>query len=126
EAELRAVIEAAAADMPGITVDTRRVLLARPFTPAPGAAALAELVCREASALMGKPVTPLGVPLYTDARLYSEAGIPTVMFGAGPVDLLQANGHRADERVPLRELKVATQTVANVLLALLTDGRPPQ
>jgi len=59
------------------------------------------------------------VPLYTDARLYSEAGIATVMYGAGPESLLEANGHRADERVPLAELRQATQVIANTLLQLL-------
>ena len=119
EAELRSVIEGACRALPGITVEIRRILLARPFVPAPGAKALSELLCREASEVMGKPVTPIGVPLYTDARLYSEAGIATVMYGAGPESLLEANGHRADERVPLAELRQATQVIANTLLQLL-------
>ncbi|HYP84164.1 M20/M25/M40 family metallo-hydrolase [Variovorax sp.] len=119
EAELRDVIEDACRALPGITVEIRRILLARPFAPAQGAKELTELLCREASEVMGKPVTPIGVPLYTDARLYSEAGIPTVMYGAGPESLLEANGHRADERVPLAELRLATQVVANTLLKLL-------
>jgi len=121
EAELRQVIEQACSGLPGISVEIRQILLARPFAPAPGAQALAELMCREASAVMDKPVTPIGVPLYTDARLYSEAGIPTVMYGAGPASLLEANGHRADERVPLDELHKATVVVANTLLQLLTQ-----
>jgi len=120
EAELREVIADSVRGLPGISVDVTQVLLARPFKPVAGAAAFTDLVCREASAVMGKAVTPIGVPLYTDARLYSEAGIPTVMYGAGPATLLEANGHRADERVPLAELKQATQVVANVLLELLT------
>jgi len=120
EAELREVIEAACQPLPGISVEIRQILLARPFAPAPGAGEFAELVCREASEVMGKPVTPIGVPLYTDARLYSEAGIPTVMYGAGPESLLEANGHRADERVPLDELRKATRVVANTLHRLLT------
>jgi acetylornithine deacetylase/succinyl-diaminopimelate desuccinylase-like protein len=121
EAELREVIAASVQGLPGIHAEVTQILLARPFKPAPGAAAFAELVCREGSAVLGKPVTPIGVPLYTDARLYSEAGIPTVMYGAGPASLLEANGHRADERVPLLELRQATQVVANVLLELLAD-----
>ncbi|WP_076999289.1 M20/M25/M40 family metallo-hydrolase [Variovorax sp. KK3] len=120
EAELREVIESACRPLPGITADIRRILLARPFAPAPGAQALTDLVCDEASRVMGKPVTPIGVPLYTDARLYSEAGIPTVMYGAGPESLLEANGHRADERVPLDELRKATLVVANTLHRILT------
>jgi succinyl-diaminopimelate desuccinylase len=63
-----------------------------------------------------------GVPLYTDARLYCEAGVPTVIYGAGPRTLLEANGHRADERVALEDLRVATKTVAIALADLL--GRP--
>jgi succinyl-diaminopimelate desuccinylase len=121
EAELRQLIEQACSGLPGISVEIRQILLARPFAPAPGAEAFAELMCREASAVIGKPVTPIGVPLYTDARLYSEAGIPTVMYGAGPASLLEANGHRADERVPLDELHKATVVVANTLLQLLTQ-----
>ncbi|WP_395321888.1 M20/M25/M40 family metallo-hydrolase [Variovorax sp. UC74_104] len=120
EAELREVIEAACRPLPGISVEIRQILLARPFAPAPGADEFAALVCHEASEVMGKPVTPIGVPLYTDARLYSEAGIPTVMYGAGPESLLEANGHRADERVPLDELRKATRVVANTLHRLLT------
>jgi succinyl-diaminopimelate desuccinylase len=121
EAELREVIAASVAGLPGIRAEVTRILLARPFKPVAGAAALTDLVCREASEVMGKPVTPIGVPLYTDARLYSEAGIPTVMYGAGPATLPEANGHRADERVPLTELQQATRVVANVLLELLAD-----
>ena len=41
------------------------------------------------------------------------------MYGAGPQTLLEANGHRADERVPLDELHKATRVVANTLLELL-------
>lgn len=122
EAELREVIERACAGLVGIRAEVTQILLARPFAPAPGSEAFVALVCEEASAVMDKPVTPIGVPLYTDARLYSEAGIPTVMYGAGPESLIEANGHRADERVPLDELRKATVTVANVLLRLLTPA----
>ena len=68
---------------------------------------------------MGEPVAPVGVPLYTDARLYSEAGIPTVMYGAGPHSVLEANGHRADERLVLDDLRKATKVVALAIADLL-------
>ena len=60
-----------------------------------------------------------GIPLYTDARHYSEAGIPTILYGAGPRDLLEANGHRADEKLVLEDLRRATQVVARSLAELL-------
>jgi succinyl-diaminopimelate desuccinylase len=62
---------------------------------------------------------PNGVPIYTDARLYSAAGIPTVLYGAGPHSLLDANGHRADEKLVLEDLRKATQVVALTLADLL-------
>ncbi|WP_407316242.1 M20/M25/M40 family metallo-hydrolase [Pseudomonas sp. nanlin1] len=124
EAELHELLIRAAAEQPGITLDIKRVLLARPFTPVAGSERLAALVCREAERVFAEPITPVGVPLYTDARLYSEAGIATVMYGAGPRTLIEANGHRADERVPLDDLRRATQVVANTLLELLSEGVP--
>lgn len=119
EAETRAVIAAAADGLDGITVEITQVLLARPFAPVPGSKALAALLCRHATEVMGEPVTPAGVPLYTDARLYAEAGIPTAMFGAGPRSVLEANGHRADERVALSDLRKATNVVARSVAELL-------
>jgi succinyl-diaminopimelate desuccinylase len=119
EAELCALIEASAATLAGIRTEITRILLARPFMPVPGAERLAEIFCREASAVMGEVVPTNGVPLYADARLYVEAGVPTIMYGAGPRSLLEANGHRADERVPLDTLPLASKVVANALIELL-------
>ena len=68
---------------------------------------------------MGETVGTVGVPLYTDARLYSEAGIPTAMYGAGPHSVVEANGHRADERLALDDLRKATKVVALSLAELL-------
>jgi succinyl-diaminopimelate desuccinylase len=45
------------------------------------------------------------------------------MDGAGPRSLLDANGHRADERVPLDTLPVARKVVANALIELLAQAR---
>ena len=63
------------------------------------------------------------VPLYTDARLYAEQGIPTVLYGAGPRTLLEAKGHAADEHVQLSDLKAATKVVAATLRDLLKVER---
>ena len=62
-----------------------------------------------------------GVPIYTDARHYSEAGIPTVLYGAGPRTLEEANGHRADENLVLDDLHKATEVVALTFLDLLGE-----
>jgi acetylornithine deacetylase/succinyl-diaminopimelate desuccinylase-like protein len=121
EAELRAVITSALQDLPGIGCDVERILLASPFMPVGDAARLRDIICAEASTAFGETLTPIGVPLYSDARLYAEAGVATVMYGAGPRTLLEANGHRADEKVPLFTLSVATKAIAWSLVELLTQ-----
>jgi succinyl-diaminopimelate desuccinylase len=60
-----------------------------------------------------------GVPLYTDGRHYVAKGVPTVLYGAGPRSIEEANAHRADERVRLDDLDRATAVVALALARLL-------
>ena len=62
----------------------------------------------------------IGVPLYTDARLYGEAGIPVVLYGAGPRTVPESNAKRADENLLLEDLRKATQVVACAVAELLT------
>jgi acetylornithine deacetylase/succinyl-diaminopimelate desuccinylase-like protein len=121
EAELRAVIAAAAALHPA-SVAVRRILLATPLTPSPAAGGLTRLLCAHASRELGEPVSAGGVPLYTDARHYAAAGVPIVLYGAGPRSIEEANAHRADERVPLEELHRATLVVALTLADFLAAG----
>ena len=106
--------------MPGIKIAIRRILLAEPFRPMPDQERLTALLQKHGEAIMGEPIPAGGVPIYTDARLYSEAGVPTVLYGAGPHTLLDANGHRADEKLVLEDLRKATQVVALTLADLLS------
>ena len=117
EIDLRLAIEQAA--QPGTKVAIRRILLARPLTSTPGQAPLIGAIQSAAKAVFGEDIPAVGVPLYTDARHYAEAGIPVVLFGAGPRTILEANAHRADERVPLADLHRATETIAIAIADLL-------
>jgi len=121
EAEMRESIEGAIGNLDGITVSIRRIMLAGPLAPLPGVEPAIEALRRTASEVFGTEIGVSGVPLYTDARLYMEAGIPTVIYGAGPRSLLEANGHRADERLWLDDLKKATTVVAKTLAELMTE-----
>ena len=120
EAELRRVIETAAARTPGISLEIKRLLLARPLEPLAGQRPVVEAIQRHALAVFGEPVPAMGTPLYTDARLYAEAGIPAVIYGAGPRTVLESHAKRADERLALEDLRRATQVVARTLLDLLS------
>ena len=119
EAALSRQIRESAAEWPEIKCNIRRILLAVPFVPIPGQEKLVAAISRHATRIMGEEVTAHGVPIYTDARLYSTAGIPTVLYGAGPHTLLEANGHRADEKLKLDDLHKATLVVALALADFL-------
>jgi acetylornithine deacetylase/succinyl-diaminopimelate desuccinylase-like protein len=120
EAELRALIESAAAKCAGITIEIRRLLLSLPLVKLPGAERLTRALQSHGEEFFGTPIAEHGVPIYTDARHYTTAGIPTVLYGAGPRTLAEANGHAADEKLHLEDLRRATKTVAAALVDLLT------
>ena len=121
EAEVRRVIaDAAAAPCPGITVEIKRLLLAHALQPLPGNAPLVEALQRHGEAVFGEPIPASGTPLYTDVRLYGEAGIPAAIYGAGPRTVLESNAKRADEHLVLEDLRRATKVVARLSTLLAT------
>jgi acetylornithine deacetylase/succinyl-diaminopimelate desuccinylase-like protein len=122
EAELRALIASAAQRHPRIKVDVRRLLLAEPLKPQPGTERIAAAIARHAERILGVEVPATGVPLYTDARHYAAAGIPVVLYGAGPRSLLEANAHNADENLRLDDLRAATKIVALAVADLCAAG----
>jgi acetylornithine deacetylase/succinyl-diaminopimelate desuccinylase-like protein len=119
ELELGEQLAAFAAKWPLVKCTTRRILLAAPLTPIAGQERLVEALQRHAREVLGETIAAHGTPLYTDARHYRAAGIPVVLYGAGPRTLLEANGHRADERLKLEDLRKATEIVACSLRDLL-------
>ena len=119
EADLRDLIAQTAAHCPGISVDVKRILLARAMRPLPGNVPLVQALQSHAQAVFGVPVPALGTPLYTDVRLFCEAGIPGVIYGAGPRTVLESNAKRADEHIVLEDLRRATQVMARTLADLL-------
>ncbi len=120
EAAIRQVIADAASACTGISVDIKRLLMANPMKPLPGNQPLVEAIQKHASELFGQPIPAMGTPLYTDVRLYAEAGVPGVIYGAGPRTVLQSNAKRADEHLDLEDLRRATKVIARVLKDLLS------
>ena len=119
ERELIAQIKESAVKWLGIRCEVRRILLAYPFVPMPGQKRLVDAIRANAYEILGEDIKAHGVPIYTDARHYSAAGVPTVLYGAGPRSLTEANGHRADEKLRLDDLYKATEIVALTFLDLL-------
>ena len=119
EAAIRQVIAGAAATVPGITVEIKRLLLAHAMQPLPGNQALVEALQRHGEAVFGEPIPTSGTPLYTDVRLYGAQGIPAAIYGAGPRTVFESNAKRADEHIVLEDLRRATKVVARTLFDLL-------
>ncbi|MGC4062268.1 MAG: M20/M25/M40 family metallo-hydrolase [Aquabacterium sp.] len=120
EADIRRVINDAAAACPGIRVEIKRLLLAQSLKPLPGNAPLVEALQKHGQAVFGEPLPTSGTPLYTDVRLYCAQGIPAVIYGAGPRTVFESNAKRADEHLVLEDLRRATKVVARSLLDLLS------
>ncbi len=119
EATIRRVIADAAATCPGITVEIKRLLLANALQPLAGNEPLVEALQKHGEAVFGEPIPTSGTPLYTDVRLYGEAGVPAAIYGAGPRTVFDSNAKRADEHLVLEDLRRATKVVARSLFDLL-------
>lgn len=119
EAQVRQLIEDAVQGVPGIRLEIRRLLLSHALRPLPGAAPLVSSLQKNAQAVLGEAIPAVGTPLYADARLYGEHGIPAVLYGAGPRTVPESNAKKADERLLLEDLRRATKVVALTLADLL-------
>ena len=116
EIELRHFIESHLRNHhPKIKLSMRRLLLANSLKEDPRAAPLVAAIQRHGEAIFGEPIPKSGTPLYTDVRLYGAAGVPAVIYGAGPRTVLESNAKRADEHLVLEDLRKATQVVARTL-----------
>ena len=120
ETTIRGVITQAAASCPGITVEIKRLLLANALQPMRGNEPLVEALQRHGETVFGEPIPTSGSPLYTDVRLYGEAGVPAAIYGAGPRTVFESNAKRADEHLVLDDLRGATKVVARTLFDLLS------
>ena len=123
EASIRRVIADAAAAFNAsgrcVNVEIKRLLLANALQPLPGNQPLVDALQRHGEAVFGEPIPTSGSPLYTDVRLYGEAGVPAAIYGAGPRTVFESNAKRADEHLVLQDLRGATKVVARTLFDLL-------
>jgi acetylornithine deacetylase/succinyl-diaminopimelate desuccinylase family protein len=119
EAQVRALIEDAVRGEPGITLEVRRLLLSHALRPLPGSDKLVSTIQKNAKDILGEDIPALGTPLYADARLYGEHGIPAVLYGAGPRTVPESNAKKADEKLLLEDLRKATKIVALTLADFL-------
>jgi len=121
EAQVRQLIEDAVAGMEGIRIDIKRLLLSQALRPMPGSETLVARLQENGLAIFGETIPAQGTPLYADARLYGEQGIPAVLYGAGPRTVPESNAKKGDEKLALEDLRRATKVVALTLLDFLGE-----
>ena len=119
EAQVRALIEDAVRGVPGIRVGIKRLLLSQALRPLPGSEKLVASLQKNGKQVIGEEIAAQGTPLYADARLYGEHGIPAVLYGAGPRTVPESNAKKADEKLALDDLRKATKVVALTLYDFL-------
>ena len=119
EAHVRALVRNAVQGLPGISVEIRRLLLSHALRPLPGQEQLVARLQHNGRDVIGEEITAQGTPLYADARLYGEAGIPAVLYGAGPRTVPESNAKKADEKLALDDLRKATKVIALTLYDFL-------
>jgi succinyl-diaminopimelate desuccinylase len=73
---------------------------------------LVAAIQRHGKRILGVDILAVGVPLYSDARLYGEHGIPIVMYGSGRRTLAESHAKGPDENLLLEDLRRATDVVA--------------
>ena len=122
EAQVRKLIEEAVQGVPGIHLEIKRLLLSHALRPLPAGAQLVSNLQKNAREVLGEDIPAVGTPLYADARLYGEHGIPAVLYGAGPRSVPESNAKKADEKLLLEDLRKATKIVALTLLDFLAAG----
>lgn len=82
-----------------------------PLPAAPGAAALAQLEAgRALAARLGLPVGP-AVNFWTEASLFSRAGLTAIVYGPGDI----AQAHTADEWVAIEQLEHVAAQYARII-----------
>ena len=105
----------------GISVEFDLIPPVEPMRPFPEQEPWAALVRSEAGVVLGHEVPAGGIPIYTDARIFALAGIPTVLFGAGQPDLVAAGINGVDENLKVEDIVATTEIVARVVARLLTE-----
>lgn len=122
EEELYELIHEATQGLSNISCDIERILYAPTFGPTSQDTQLLKTLGRQWQKVFPKNELKIGgIPLYADARHFSERGIPTVMFGAGPSTLEEARGYQADEHIKIDDLLKAVKIISLTLYELLLE-----
>jgi succinyl-diaminopimelate desuccinylase len=110
-AEVDDILAQLMARNPDLNVEREAPYLSERGLETSAEAPLVAQVAAACSAVLGKPVSPAGVPYGTDATHLSPLGIPTVVLGPGDI----AQAHTADEWVETRQVELAAEIYLRIM-----------
>lgn len=122
ERDLTTVIGSCMSHVPGVRCKVRVTGLSPAMSPTAETESLVVVFQDDAERRIGSTLPVLGMPGDTAGRHYAAAGIPTVLFGAGPKTPGDANVGGPDEFLDLDDLRTATEVVTNVAASLLSPS----
>ena len=118
ETGIIALVKGLEKDDPGLKLSTRTTTMVDSWRTPKDHILISTLV-KNATEVMGEKVVMQGRPGASDARLFSDAGIPVCNYGSAPRIFEEARAHGPDENLPIDDLmkgiKVMALTVADLL-----------
>lgn len=119
ETQLTNLIGSTIAKVPGTRCRIRRTELIPPMLGGADVGPMQAAISRVLDAKLGTVPPAHGVAFDHEGRHYAAAGIPTVLYGAGPIDPMEAGMHGNDECLVLDDLRLGTEVLALTALDML-------
>lgn len=121
EKQLTNLIGSTIAKMPGTRCRIRRAALIPAMGNDDASKPLVSAISKRLEAKLGERPATRGLGYDHEGRHYAAAGIPTVMYGAAPLDVAAAGLHGPDENLVLDDLRLATEVLALAAMDLLSE-----
>jgi len=115
EAEMTNIIGRSVAQVPGVICKVRRHRFLPGMKSGEMSRDLIQTMGGHLEALLGEAPATYGVARETVARHYTAAGVPAILYGAGPSFDNAANPAGPDESLALDDLRISTEVIALAL-----------
>ena len=122
EKQLTNLIGSTIAKMPGVRCRIRRTSLIPAMGNNDASTIVRDTINARLKSRSGAETVQTGMSFDHEGRHYAAAGIPTVMYGAGPLDPIAAGLHGPDEQLVLDDVRLGTETLALSAIDLFADS----
>ncbi|MEX2311142.1 MAG: M20/M25/M40 family metallo-hydrolase, partial [Rhodospirillales bacterium] len=120
EKQLTNLIGSTIAKLPGVRCRIRRTSLIPAMGNNDAGNIIRSVIDERLKAKTGTGAVQTGLSYDHEGRHYAASGIPTVMYGAGPLDPIAAGLHGPDENLVLDDVRLGTEILALSAIDLLS------